>query len=420
MNKICSTVLFCCSALFLFSQEVTYEIELNGNAYVTSFQQGASITRSGLEEWVNEKSVIKTFVYFHKTEKIVISIKGDSDKESVIEATFQGKRSKISVPAGRFKIPLGIFQILNTGYQPIELRGISRSGKEFAQIESFVVQSEEQPTYVHDFSDYWGRRGPSVHLRYTIPEDTVEWFYNEVTVPAGNDIPGSYYMANGFGEGYFGIQCNSETERRVLFSVWSPFNTQDPKRIPDSLKIKLLRKGEGVYIGEFGNEGSGGQSFLRYNWKAGKAYKFLTRIKPDGLGNTVYTSYFFASDENRWRLIASFLRPKTHVFYTRAHSFLENFIPGQGYLTRKVLFGNQWFVTSNRKWIEAGESVFTYDETARKQVRLDYRGGYNKQKNLFYLQNGGFFNKSTLYESRFTRKKENKIPKINFSELEKL
>ncbi|MEA4949691.1 MAG: DUF3472 domain-containing protein, partial [Petrimonas sp.] len=43
------------------------------------------------------------------------------------------------------------------------------------------------------------------------------------------------------------------------------------------------------------------------------------------------TSYFFASDENRWRLIASFLRPKTHVFYTRAHSFLENFIPGQGY-----------------------------------------------------------------------------------------
>ena len=80
MNKICSTVLFCCSALFLFSQEVTYEIELNGNAYVTSFQQGASITRSGLEEWVNEKSVIKTFVYFHKTEKIVISIKGDSDK----------------------------------------------------------------------------------------------------------------------------------------------------------------------------------------------------------------------------------------------------------------------------------------------------------------------------------------------------
>ena len=70
-------------------------------------------------------------------------------------------------------------------------------------------------------------------------------------------------MVNGFGEGYFGMQCNSETERRILFSVWSPFDTQEPKLIPDSLKIKLLRKGEGVYIGEFGNEGSGGKSFLQ-------------------------------------------------------------------------------------------------------------------------------------------------------------
>ena len=30
-------------------------------------------------------------------------------------------------------------------------------------------------------------------------------------------------MANGFGEGYFGIQVNGPNERRVLFSVWSPF-----------------------------------------------------------------------------------------------------------------------------------------------------------------------------------------------------
>ncbi|WP_332456711.1 hypothetical protein [Petrimonas sp.] len=60
MKKIFPTAFFCCSALFLFAQQVTYEIELNGNAYVTSFQQGASITRSGLEKWVSEKSVIET------------------------------------------------------------------------------------------------------------------------------------------------------------------------------------------------------------------------------------------------------------------------------------------------------------------------------------------------------------------------
>lgn len=407
------------STVFLFSQSITSEINLSGNAYITSFRDGAAITQSGLEKWMSEKSVIETFIYFHKQEIVSISIKGIADSESVIEVIFQKKKSIIFIPSGDFEILIGTFQIHNVGYEPIRLQGISKTGNEFAQIESFIIQSSEKLTYIHDFSAYWGRRGPSVHFRYTMPEETIEWFYNEITVPKGNDVIGSYYMANGFGEGYFGIQCNSKTERRVLFSVWSPFDTQDPKLIPDSLKIKLLRKGVGVYIGEFGNEGSGGQSFLRYNWKAGKTYKFLTQVKPDGKGNTIYTSYFFATDENRWRLIASFLRPQTNVYYTRAHSFLENFNPEQGYLTRRVLFGNQWFKTENGAWIEANESVFTYDETARKQVRLDYQGGYNKQKNTFYLQNCGFFNESTPFESKFTRKKENKIPKINFSELEK-
>jgi hypothetical protein len=34
----------------------------------------------------------------------------------------------------------------------------------------------------------------------------IEWFYSELTVPEGSDVIGSYFMANGFSEGYFGIQ----------------------------------------------------------------------------------------------------------------------------------------------------------------------------------------------------------------------
>lgn len=59
---------------------------------------------------------------------------------------------------------------------------------------------------------YWGRRGPSVHLSYPFADNIqAEWFYNEITVPVTQDVIGSYYMANGFGEGYFGIQVNSAT-----------------------------------------------------------------------------------------------------------------------------------------------------------------------------------------------------------------
>ena len=62
-----------------------------------------------------------------------------------------------------------------------------------------------------------------------------------------------------------------------------------------------------------------------------------------------------------------FLRPQTHVYYTHAHSFLENFIPEQGYRTREAFFGNQWYRSKTGKWIEATETTFSYDATAKAE-----------------------------------------------------
>jgi hypothetical protein len=65
---------------------------------------------------------------------------------------------------------------------------------------------------------HWGSRGPSVHLNYESPENTdIEWFYNEVTVPEGEDIIGSYFMANGFAEGYFGIRLTRQQKGAFCF-----------------------------------------------------------------------------------------------------------------------------------------------------------------------------------------------------------
>ena len=99
-------------------------------------------------------------------------------------------------------------------------------------------------------------------------------------------------MANGFREGYFGIQVNGPDERRVLFSIWSPFRTDNPRDIPEDQQIVALGRGPDVRIGEFGNEGSGGQSILVYPWKVGNTYRFLTEVEPDGQVNTIYTSWF--------------------------------------------------------------------------------------------------------------------------------
>ena len=240
-----------------------------------------------------------------------------------------------------------------------------------------------------------------------------------MTVPEDGETLHSYYMAAGFGQGYFGIQYNSPTERRVLFSVWSPYDTQNPQDIPDDQKIRLLRKGTDVHIGEFGNEGSGGQSYLLYPWKAGETYKFLMQVHPDGAGNTVYTAYFYAPEESEWRLIASFLRPLTNTWYTHAHSFLENFNPDQGYLSRKVLFGNQWACSKEGVWTRLTDAKFTHDATAAAKVRLDFQGG-ETDDNRFYLQMGGFFNESVPMGTKFSCKPTGDAPEVDLEALQRL
>lgn len=405
-----------------------YEVRLSGNAYVTAAPEGATIGSRGLEQWKDPASVIGTYLYFSGPQELLITLHGQNrDGESSIEVSLEPidsntrstiQRQVVQIPKGVINVELQPFAVSQAGYVEIIFRGMSKTGAEYGEITTMTVNCQDDAmVYVDDFADYWGRRGPSVHLSYVMPDEPVEWFYSEITVPEGNDVVGSYYMANGFGEGYFGMQCNSPEERRVLFSVWSPYETQDPTKIPDSLKVIMLRKGPRVHTGEFGNEGSGGQSFLRYPWQSGKTYGFLTRIVPDADGNTRYASWFFATEEGKWRLVAEFLRPETRTHYTRAHSFLENFYPEQGYLSRKAFYGNQWFRTVAGKWIPATEALFTYDATAKARARIDYQGGYDQKQNTFFLRNCGFFSVPTKYKSRFQRKEVAFPPVIDLDKL---
>jgi hypothetical protein len=298
------------------------------------------------------------------------------------------------------------------------VQGISKSDSTFADIKSFVYQQPEDSPLLKYLKDdfYFGRRGPSTHLVFETPMDDIEWMYSEIEIDTDQDVKGSYFMANGFGEGYFGIQVNSDTERRILFSIWSPFKTDDPNSIPDDQKIKLLKKGEGVTTGEFGNEGSGGQSYKVFNWKTATRYGFLTRVKPNGDNTTDYTSYFFDPDTNKWHLIASFRRPKTATYVTKPYSFLENFIPDTGALSRQGGFYNQWMRDSKGEWYEIIEAKFSADATARKEARLDYSGGSANQG--FYLKNCGFTNDKTTIGKLFKRVSQNTPPNINFKTLE--
>lgn len=407
----------------------TISIPLGGNSYVTTVDKNSQekVTKEGLSNWSSTTAVYS--VYFRTSQtgpldlflkyKLDIPIKYRRPSGSKIKATCQGQSFDVKLKEGEQTAFIGRVVVADTGYIRLDLQGIERSADTFALATDLLIQGKAaQATinYVGDFSFYWGRRGPSVHIGYPFPDgDTIEWFYNEVTVPLEQDPSGSYYMANGFAQGYFGIQVNSAMERRVLFSVWSPFETDDPKSIPDDQKIILLKKGDQVRTGEFGNEGSGGQSYLIYPWKTGNTYKFITQIKPDGKGNTRYTAYFYTPDENRWMLIASFSRPHTDAYYQRAHSFLECFNPELGYLSRKAYYTNQWARTIHGKWINLTTAKFTADATARAKARIDYKGG--AEGNKFFLQNGGFLSDYTVIGSMFSRTADSQQPDVDISQL---
>lgn len=420
----------------------TIIVPLGGNAFANTAKENV-ITKNGIENWNDKSTSFKVYVRFAKVGSLSISLKevNKAAGDNLLIFSINKVIKAINLKEGQdFSTTIGEWQITDTGYVAIEIKGISKTTAQFPNIKALSLSGSavnEQTSYVKNNEGnffYWGRRGPSVHLNYQMPENAAaEWFYNELTVPKGEDVMGSYFMANGFAEGYFGIQVNSPTERRVLFSVWSPFTTDDPKIIPESHQIKMIKKGEGVYTGEFGNEGSGGQSYLKYDWKAGNTYKFLMHVNPttalpkpnatDGTvdiayvkdSTTSYTAYFFAPELNKWQLIASFKRPKTETYLKRPHSFLENFIPEMGDKERKVLFNNQWICDTKGNWIALKKATFTIDNTGRMNYRKDYGGGMID--GAFYLRNCGFFDNFTPARTVLTRTATSQKPDVDFTKL---
>ncbi|WP_142686844.1 DUF3472 domain-containing protein [Chitinophaga polysaccharea] len=397
-------------------------VALGSNAWLTQCSAGAGelVLDSGLAYWSSSSSVFSAYFRTSATGTLHLALRGKVPAgSSQLKITVAGQSKTITASGSSYHtIDVGDFNLTDTGYVKVDFQGVSKTDSYYAELSDLYISGAATGGRLNYIQTdvYFGRRGPSVNLGYTPPAGKiVEWFYNEVTVPTGQDPIGSYFMTNGFSQGYCGIQVNSATERRVLFSVWSPAVTDDPNSIPDSLKIELLRKGPGVQIGTFGNEGAGGQSYLPFNWQAGTTYRFLTHAVPVADNKTEFTSWFYAPETGSWQLIASFRRPKTYTWLTGLYSFLENFFPETGYIGRKVQYGNQWARDTNGTWHELTNAQFNGDATAASQSRMDFAGGVESTK--FYLRNCGFFSNFVKINTPLTRTPSGIAPVINFNTL---
>lgn len=280
-------------------------------------------------------------------------------------------------------IDFGRITVRDTGYLGFALTSDALSN---ASIDALVLTGAAA-TDAH-FNREPRRNAASVHLRY--PTDStwpITGFYSEVT--AVDDPVTTYYMATGFARGYFGMQVNSPTERRIIFSVWDAAEGQtamNRSTVAEENRTFLLGKGEGVVAEAFGNEGTGGHSHLVYPWKTGSVQRFFVTATPVGTA-TEYRGYWYHPEQQQWMLIAGFRAPKDGGYLRRLYAFSENFGGSTGDRRRKARYGAQWVRLADGSWRELTTATFTHDPTG-KDARLDRWAGL--ENGAFFLSHGGF------------------------------
>lgn len=371
--------------------------------------------KDGLHNWTNNGQQIQ--FYFKIRSKgdlqLALLLKNEYAGNS-LSVVIAGKTFSIVVPwSKKFElVKVGTINIVDTGFYSVAISSSAKKTNTIADIKSLELGGAATKN-IH-FNTKPRRNAASVHLLYPLPDSVkVVSFYNEITIPKDADVLHSYYMACGFARGYFGIQVNSPTEKRVIFSVWDAGNEAvDRNKVSAENKVQLIAKGEDVVADGFGNEGTGGHSHWVFNWKTEETYKFLVTANVDSASNsTTYTGYFFMPEIQKWKLIAAFKAPKDGKPLRKLYSFVENFWGVNGQLNRKAFFGNQWIRKDDGSWAALTKAKFSYDATGKAGDRIDYGAGV--ENNQFYLWNGGFRSANAQFNDEFIRTAEKEKPIID-------
>ncbi len=390
--------------------------ELNvpaATAYVEPNETNVRVhERGGVIEWKGDTQHIVWFGKFSSAGEIQasVNVKLAQGAETKLRLTVGETSREASAKASGtepIKLNFGTFPIKESGYHRFQLESLNGEADN-GQIESLQLVGDIIDTAHFNLDPR--RNAASVHLAYPLPRETkVMRFYTEVT--AVTDPTHSFYMACGFHRGYFGMQVNSPTERRIIFSIWDAGNGANANardEVAKSNRVELLEKGPAVHANDFGGEGTGGHSHLTFDWKTGVPQKFLVEAQPENK-DTIFSGYYFRPDNQQWMLIARMRAPKDGGYLRGLHSFSENFWGSNGQTQRKSLFGNQWVQSPNGQWTELTKASFSHDPTG-KENRLDRFMGVEEEQ--FFLSHGGFVDGFTKFGELFERSARGHSPDI--------
>jgi len=368
--------------------------------------------RRGVMEWRDPSQSVVWFGQFKQpgdfSAKVKLRVPAGTTLTLQLTAAGVSSRKTVQGAAEPQEVDFGNFRLSHAGYQRLTLEAMDAGQNPPGEVIALVLDGPAVESAHFNLEPR--RNAASVHLMFPVPkEKEITGFYNEVT--GVEDPVHTYYMACGFSRGYFGMQVNSRTERRIIFSVWdggSGENAQDRSSVAEENHTTLLAKGPGVDAGVFGNEGTGGHSHLVYPWKTGETQKFFVSASVEGKF-TDYTGYWFHPEQKAWQLIARFHAPQDGNYLHGLYSFSENFGGETGHLLRKARYGNQWIQTRDGTWTELLTAAFSHDGTG-KEARLDRFMGV--EDGQFFLSHGGFVEGFTSYGTRFNRPATSTPPEL--------
>ncbi|MEO2016902.1 MAG: DUF3472 domain-containing protein [Fuerstiella sp.] len=400
------------ACIFLPQRADTAEIHIPAaTAYLDPDHNAARVSAEhGIARWRGPGTSVTWFGQLQGTGDLHASVvlRLQPGTMSRLKLSIGEQSSDVTVRAGEsdaVTADFGTFQIRKSGYYSFKLESLNESGQDNGGVHELVLVG----TVLKDahFNLKPRRNAASVHLSYPVPRDTkVSAFYCEMT---GLEDPlWSYYMACGWHRGYFGMQVNSPTERRIIFSVWDSGNEGiDRNKVADEDRVVLIDKGDDVFSGSFGNEGTGGHSHLKFQWKTGEKQRFLVTAEPVDATHTIFAGYYLRPDKKQWMLISSWKAPKEGRHLRGLYSFSENFAGKNGHVVRKALYGNQWIRDAAGKWSEITTAKFSHDATGKADRRDRFMG---VERGQFFLSHGGFINGYTEFGTPFERPASGQSP----------
>lgn len=293
-------------------------------------------------------------------------------------------------PTGSDTVFASRVDIKKTGYYRYELKPMTDPESAIIINNLIFYQFDKDMKAQVNHTNY--QSSPSAHIHYSTTANTsgtYDWVYQEVLVPEGMDPYGTFYTAIGYYRGYLGIQTNSDTERRVLFSVWDRDHINGIVSADDY--VKFVDKDPDTTTNSFGGEGTGGQSFVRNSgWKTGRPIKFLLnlrKVKP----NAVIHSAWYNVDDEGWKYVASWATPDEERLITGFHSFIENYTYTNGQFRREAYYYNTWARDIHSgKWVYMNKGRYTHTDGNEGQ-RIDYEQGVSPDfPDRFYMSSGGY------------------------------